>query len=270
MMRFTHVVRHEVFVQIRNVLIASGAVAGVMLVLSVMGWLGGIEVLNLWPGYDSVMIIVGLLITAGIFSELRSPGKRIEFLLRPATVWEKVGGKLVLSTVVVWAVVTAAFLLASLVGGVLYLIVGGALSAGEVFSRALADGRWLAVAWRTLGAYLPVHALFFFGAVYFQRHTVGKTLLAIVGWAISYGLVTMVFVRVVFGRYFSEDFPHSGARRFGRFEGPIGELDLTPQMWREIAPFYLQNPEAVRIVLSVAIVVVFWGLAVLRLRETEA
>jgi hypothetical protein len=56
----------------------------------------------------------------------------------------------------------------------------------------------------------------------------------------------------------------------GRFEGPIGELDLTPQMWREIAPFYLQNPEAVRIVLSVAIVVVFWGLAVLRLRETEA
>jgi len=268
--RTIHVIRHEFYLQSRNIAIASVGVAGVVLLFALLRWIGGVTPIDLWPVYEEVMALLGVLITIGIFPELRSPGRRIDFLLRPAGSWEKILAKLTVSTVGVWAAVTLAFLAASLVGIVLYLVAGGPVPFDEVLRYALGDGTWLGGAWRTLLGYLPIQAVFFFGAVYFQKHHAAKTLLAIVGWVTSYGILSMVAARIIFHRYFVEAIPHSGARRFGRFEGPITELNITPQMWREIAPFYLQNPEALQVIAGVVTVLLFWGLAILRLRETEA
>jgi hypothetical protein len=270
MNRLVHVLRHEIFQQLRTIMITSGAVAGTILLFSMLNWVGGLDVVDLWPAYGPVMVIMGLLLTARSFSELKSPGRRIEYLLRPATVWEKVLGKLFVSTVVIWLAVTVAFLVATTVGVVLFLLLGGGLPAGEVFRTALVRGQWIVLAGETFLNYLPLQAVFFFGAVYFRGQSAGKTLLSVVGWISSYVFIAVFTVRIVFNRYFAGVVPHSGARRFGRLEGPLTHADIDAGMWREIAPFYLQNPELLRSILSVLLVVVFWSLTVLRLRETEA
>lgn len=270
MTRLLATFRYEIYAYFRKIAIASGAIAGTVLIISLLPWLGGIEVIDLWEGYDGIFVIYGLIFTTGIFAELHAPGRRIEYLLRPATVWEKVGAKLFVSTILLWFILTFAFLLASILGVIAYVTVGGGLPFGEVFRAAFDDGRWLETAIRAFGAYLPAQAIFFFGSVYFQKHGAGKTLLSIVAWVASYGIATLVSVRLIFARYFRGEVPHSGARRFGHFEGPLSELDIDTRMWREIAPFYLHDPELLRVVMSVVVVLVFWGLSVLRLRETEA
>lgn len=269
MNRLLHTIRHEVYSQYRNIVIASGAIAGSMLILSMVGWLGGVSVPVLWEGYQPVFIILGLLITTGAFSELRSTGSRIAYLLRPAATWEKVVAKLLVSTVFVWLTLTVAFFLASAIGVVMYFVVGGTMTFSSAFGNAFLGGRWLLIAGKTFLAYLPAQAIFFFGSVYFQKHTAGKTLLSVVAWIISYGVLAVITVRVVFHKYIVGEVPHSGARRFGHFEGPLSELDIDTRMWREIAPFYLDNPDVLRIIVSVVIVLLFWGLTVLRLSETE-
>ncbi len=268
--RLIHAVRHEVYQSLRSIMIKAGAVAGTILLFSMLNWVGGVDLVNLWPAYGPVMVLLGLLVTSQIFFELKSPGRRIDYLLRPATVWEKVVAKLFVTTVVVWLAVTIAFLVASALGGVLFLILGGGLSLGEVVRGVLFEGEWIVVVGQTFVHYLPAHAVFFFGAVYFSRQAAGKTLLSIVGWMASYVFLAVVSVRVVFNRYFVGAVPHSGARESGAFEGPFNPGDMDSQMWREIAPFYLQNPERLGQVVSVALVVIFWSLTVLRLRETEA
>ena len=123
MNRFVHTMRHEASLQFRNTLITACAVAGSMMLISLLGLLGDIEVPDLWPGYRVAMPILGVILTSGAFSELRSQGHKIEFLLRPATVWEKAASKLLISTIFVWVTVTLAFVLASLVAALAYLAV---------------------------------------------------------------------------------------------------------------------------------------------------
>ena len=273
MKRVLHAITHETSQQIRSILIASRAIAGTMLLVSLLGWLGEVDAINVWEGYPPVMILFGLLITTGIFSELRSPGKRIEYLLRPATAWEKVLAKLIVSTVVVWLTITIAFVLATLLGVLLYFLLGGDEGVTIVLYKAFADGAWLVVAWKSFVSYLPAHAIFFFGSVYFRKHAAGKTLLSIVGWVGSYAILSAVTARMLFAKYFNGRFAsgrHRGGAAAETIPGPVLDFSFGPNTWEEIAPFYLRDPDALRIVVSVTVVLVFWLLAIVRLRETEA
>jgi len=263
MKRFLHSIQHELTLQYRNILIASGAVAGSMMLFAMLTWIGGVEAFDLWPGYQLAMIIIGVLITSSSFSELRSPGQRIAYLLRPATVWEKAGSKILITTVFVWLSVTVAFFLAALLSAGLYGILSGGGEAARAFEISFAGGEWWRIAGEAFLSYLPVHALFFFGSVYFRKHPAGRTLLAIVGWLGSYVVLAVVAVRVIFGRYIQD-------ARFSNQFGSQEAFVFDGRLWNEVMPWYLRNPEALEPILTTAIVVIFWLLAVLRLRETEA
>lgn len=271
MKRFGHALTHEFTLQYRNILIAAGAAAGAMMLFSMVTWVGGIEPVDLWPGYQAAMLIIGVLITSSEFGELRSPGHRIAFLLRPSTVWEKVASKILVSTLFVWAAVTVAFLLVSLLSSAIYLVVSGGDRASWALGIAFAGGGWPRIAWETLRVYLPIHAVFFFGSVYFRKHPAGRTLMAGVAWMTSYVAIGAVTMRVLFRRYIDGSYPGSGRiRAMGLEFGPGEALNLNNEIWGEILPWYIQNPELMRPILSVATVAAFWLLAVLRLRETEA
>ena len=261
---------HEFVLQYRNIVIAALAISGAMLLFSLLAWLGGVEPVDLWSAYQGVVVIMGVLISSAQFSELRSPGHRIAFLLRPATVWEKVAAKTIIAVGLVWLALTVAFLIASLLGAVLYLVMVSGADAGQVFSLSFAGGRWLRISAEALASYLPLHAIFLFGSVYFRRHALGATLLAIVGWIGSYAILSVVMLRIVFARYVTGDYPGRGnARAFG-FELRQGQsLSLSGEVWQEIVPGFLRNPELLETVFTVLTVVVFWLLAVNRLRETE-
>lgn len=265
MNRFIWALRHEIALHIRNLVVISLAVAGAMMLFRMLPWVHRVQVINVWNTFSVVTMVTGLIITAGSFQELQSPGHRIELLLRPATVVEKVGAKLLVTTVLFWLLMTAAHVAVSLLGAALYRLAGGV----EPLTGFFHEGMWLAGAVETLPNYLPLHAVFFFGAVYFRRHPAGRTTLAAVGWVSSYVIAAVVAVRFIFA-------PYMGAsRRFGRrsamgveLGGEFG-LQFNEQIWQEIAPLYLQNPELLATVLRILMVAAFWGLAFLRFRETE-
>ncbi len=271
MRRFMHSIQHELTLQYRNILIASGAVAGGMMLFAMLTWIGGVEAFDLWPGYQLAMVLIGVPVTSGTFGELRSPGQRIAYLLRPSTVWEKAGSKILVTTVFVWLSVTAAFFLAAVLSAGLYGLLSGGSQAARAFEISFAGGEWWRIAGEAFLSYLPVHAIFFFGAVYFRKHPAGRTLLSIVGWIGSYAVLAVVAVRVIFGRYIQE--AQSGGGRMRAFGHELGSQDafvFDGRLWNEVMPWYLQNPEVLEPILTTAIVVIFWLLAVLRLRETEA
>lgn len=263
MNRVVHTLRHELRQQYRTILVAAVAVAGSILLISLLPWLGRVEVVDLWPGYLVTLPIIGALISASQFAELRSPGQRIHYLLRPATVWEKVGARIVVSSLFLWVVVTAAFFVASLLSVAFYALLGGSMGIDKALSVALAGGDWWRQSLTAFTSYLPIHAIFIFGAVYFRRHPAGLTLLSIVGWVGSYVVIGMIALVAMFGRTV-----HNNSGRWSSAEA-FG-LDISREMWTEILPWYLQNPEIVEPMLKLGTVVVFWLLAVLRLRETEA
>ena len=273
MNRFFHTMRHEGSLQFRNIIITASAVAGSIMLISLLGLVGDIDVPNVWPAYRIAMPILGVILTSGAFSELRSQGHKIEFLLRPATVWEKTVSKLLISTVFVWVAVTVAFMVASLLATIAYLVVARGASAGEAFYRAFADGRWFAVAWETFVHYLPAHAIFFFGSAYFQKRSAGRTLLSMVAWTGSYMVAAIITVRIAFNRYFGYvNADNSGPPAHGewRFELELNNgFGTSDALWHEVLPWYVRDPDTTMAVVSVIVVAAFWLLTVLRLRETE-
>lgn len=270
MTRFIHAVRHEVTIQYRQILVASGAIAGAMLLFGLLSWLGGVEIVNVWEGFPLATVILGVILASNQFNELRTDGHRIAFLLRPATVWEKVGAKVLVSTVFVWAALLLAYTAASLLSAGLYVIVAGTGSE-PVLAAAFGAGTWGILVRDTLRGYLIIHAVFFFGSVYFRRHTFGRTLLAAVSWLGTYAILAAISVRIIFGRYIEGSYPGSGhARAFGFEFGPGESFSFNADMWAEIAPWYLQNPQVLEPVLTTGLIVGLWLLTVLRLRETEA
>jgi hypothetical protein len=149
-----------------------------------------------------------------------------------------------------------AFVLASALGALLYLV----LTNGQSVTGVFAHGEWVTIIFQTLRAYLPLHAIFFFGSVYFRKHALGHTLLAIVAWAASYAIIAVTTVRIVFNPYFS------GVRRVSdstifSFESRIEEI---------FSEGFTSSIDSWAVIFEVAFVLLFWVLAWVRLRETEA
>lgn len=256
MNRLLHVFKHEANLNIKTFVVSTVAVAGLFLLIAMGTWFENPEPANLWPAFPPVLIVAGAVVTSGIFGELGSPGRRIEYLLRPAEAWEKVLAKLVLTSLGYWLMMVAAFVAASTLGALLFVI----LTNGSSVAGSFSHGRWLVIALKTLRGYLPVHAIFFFGSVYFRKRALGNTLLAMVGWATSYAIIGVVTVRTVFHPYFA------GVRRLSdsvafSLEARIEEIFTTR---------FLDHTVLWQILLEIVVVLFFWGASWLRLRETEA
>ncbi len=265
MNRFIWALRHEIALHLRNLMVIAMAVAGSMMLFRMLPWIQSVQVFNVWSTFPAVTIITGVIITAGIFQELRSPGHRIELLLRPASVLEKVGAKLLVSTVLFWLLMTLAHLAVSVVAALLYRLAGGDAPLVGFFN----EGYWLVMALETMPDFLPVQALFFFGAVYFRKNPAGRTMLSLVGWLSTYVVAGVVALRFIFAPYFPGD-GRFGHRHIPGFEmGGDHGLQLDGQVWREIVPGIFQNPELLYNLLRISVVLVFWALAFLRFRETE-
>jgi hypothetical protein len=265
MNRFLWVLRHEILVHLRFIGALSFGVTGFMMMLGLLPWARAVTPINLWQTFTPVVPLAGFGLTAGMFSELRSPGRRIDLLMRPASSLEKIGAKLIVATLIFWLAMTVAHIIFSLIGAVLYLIIQGSFPLALFF----ANGGWLLVVLETFLDYLPIQALFFFGAVYFRRHSLGGTLVLVVSWGFSYMVLGVLAFRLIFAPYLP------GANGFGRRSimgrDPMngGILDIPESVASEVLPAIVQNPQLLVVIVQVFTILVFWGLAYLRFRETE-
>ncbi len=253
---FIHVLRHELSLSYRTYGISAIGVAGLLLLISMGRWVQSPQVPNIWSAFGPVMLVAGAVVTSSAFSELGTPGRRLEYLLRPAESWEKVLAKLVLTSIGYWMIMVFAFIVASALGIGLFLI----LNDGGSLRGSFAEGRWFVIALQTLRTYLTVHAVFFFGSVYFRKHAFGHTLLAVVAWITSYAIIGVVAIRLVFHPYFT-GYRQLSDQGFFSFQTQIEEL-FTNRI--------LANAELYQIIAEVILVLFFWTLSWARLRETEA
>ncbi len=274
MKRFLHALKHESLVQLRTVPIAMMAVGGSVLLITMVSWIFDPEPPMLWNQFIPVAFIVLTLFTSAIFTELRDEAPRIEYLLRPATNAQKAGAKLLVSTVGYWLLLVLIWTIASLLARVFYSIllsVPWTESAGKLLAEDIPMGeanRWGSIPyeWMFIGtglaervfraflAFIPVHAVFFFGSVYFRRKGFGRTLLSLVVWGISYFVIGVVLVRLIFAGYWAS---------------PVLMSALDGEQVWQIVPKLFHNPARAKTALDIGIAVVFYLLSWRRLVETE-
>lgn len=245
---------HELFIQWRRVLLSSLAVAGSAMLLSMLSWIGGNPVSpNMLDQFPIFLVVWGVVVTSGVFGELREDAFRMEFLLRPAAAAEKVAAKLIVSTLGYFVTFTVVyFTMNGILRGVYALLYG---SPGSPFSNPLR------LVWDVFLSYLVVHSWFFLGAVYFRKHNGIKTLFVIAGVGISLALLTALMARLIFDPFIQGE----GARLLEqRYGDPWSTGDLPASIRATL--------ESARLIGKGALVVSvpgFWLLSWRRLRETE-
>ena len=256
MKRFLHVVKHEAALHARTALVTGFGIAGLTLAIAMLRWLQRVQPIDVLSFYRSVAPLWAAIITTTVFSELRDDGHAIEFLLRPAAPWQKVTAKLLVSLLGCWLVGAAAFGVASAVAGGLYLALAHNPFPGIAVGAA--TGEYLRSVAGVLWESAPLHAVAFFGAVYFRgRGSAGKTMLSFVVWGLTSMVIIAVAARLIFAPYMAY------ADRPGVLQDALRELSAALPLWMRSERFLLE-------VVRWPVTLILWALSYLRLRETEA
>ncbi len=246
---------HEAFSQWRRVVLSALAVAGAAMIVSLLSWIGGNPASpRMAEQFAPFMIAWGVVVTSGVFAELREDAFRMEYLLRPASATEKLISKLFASSLGYFVVFTVIFFtMSGLLRGIYALVFS---SPGPGVASPLR------LLWDVLLAYLVVHSWFFLGAVYFRSHSGIKTLLVVVGVGFTYVLLTAGLGRLIFDPFIHGEQAQLLQQRFGNpggFEDLPSSITGTLELYRSLGKtlLFLSVPG-------------FWLLSWRRLRETEA
>lgn len=190
--RLGFVLRGDLMRTYRSVLLISGTAALVALVVSLFGAYDGD--VGQAPLFYRVFFIAalfawGTIATSECFKDLHGRGTNTAFLLLPASALEKTASRLLLHTVgLVAYLLVFTTLLSFVLEGINALWIG---ERRDFFSPL--DG----VGWSLLPHFLVAQALFFVGAAWFRKVWFIKTIGAVIGIAISLGLVAVAIVWVV-------------------------------------------------------------------------
>jgi len=258
--------RKELIESYRTLLIVIGAVTGALLINYAVGALPPLFNAAKASAFESsastetthfvyfslVLFIGGFIITSRSFVEIHVKSRNHDWLMLPASLFEKYLVRVILTSIGV-ALVTVIyyFLFSLLVSGIAKLLSGSFIA----LFNPLSGRTWLLVA-----NYLVAQSLFLAGAGYFKRAHFIKTVLALSVFAILLAIIAGVSVRLLFGEYLSGAFAIDSSA----LAGPGMDL-LRGRL--ESAANLLWN--VVRIAHWVIIAPLFWVFGYARLRETE-
>ena len=177
--RAWHALRADLRQQSRAVLVGAGAVAAVILIVSVFSPEPAGDEFHA-TFFPLALVAGGLLFTSTLFAELPDKPRAHAYLTLPISTLERWAVRLLLSTVGYAAVAVAGYFLATLLGaGIGQLIRGWSQ---PVFAPSVD-------VWRTVMAYLVTSSLFLFGAVYFRRWNALKVILSLSGLFLGLALI---------------------------------------------------------------------------------
>ena len=193
----------RVFLLVRNTLVlnrtaiavTTAAVGSILMLVSLLDALGQCR-----PGMHQklfllVLFLGGILVTSRSFKELHDPVKGLAWLLLPASQLEKTLARILLTTVVLIAGSMLFFFIFSLVSeGVNTLLAGRRHTLFQPFDPLVLKGAM---------TYTAIQAPFLLGAVYFRKHALSKTILAMLGFSVLFCLAVFVAARILFGEQLS-------------------------------------------------------------------
>ena len=238
--------------QRRSIGIAAGAVFGALTVIYLLSLLGGTD--NFHAFFPLVLVVGGTIVTSLAFIDLHLPHKSQAYLLLPVSAVERVIERIITTNILFVLAVSLAYGLFSLIAaGLGELILGRSFELYFPFS-----GEGLAAIKR----YMLLHAVILFGAVYFRRKNLLKTLLSLAILGLTLGFFTAILSWISFGSV--KELAESGFFSGMAFSG----TGLTGQMTR-MANLFSSLARVLRFFFIYALTPILWVLTWLRLRETE-
>ncbi len=241
--RLYHLLRNEVLTSYRSLLTAAGGIFGVIFFIFLLTSRSEYENFHtVW--YVMLLFIGGYLFSSRAFREVHTAPRNYLYLTLPASQFEKLLSKLLITSVG-YALVTMIvyFLFSVLVSITGQLFFGVAPALFNPFTARMVV---------TLGVYLVTQSLFLFASIYFRSRAIFKLLSALFGLALVLGLVTTGLMRVIFNAYFT-----SGCESFALQASDFAWVDYSIVGW------------FVKIAFWVLFAPYFWILSYLRLKETE-
>ena len=192
--RFYLLIRNGIVLNKSTILIVSAAVGGILVFLSAIDVFLGYRPRFHQGLYLGVLYIGGLIVTSKIFREFHDTVKGPAWLLIPASLLEKASSRIALSTVI--------YVIATM------LIFFGFSILSEVFNWLLFRRHhplfnpfdpWVL---HGVALYFVLQAPLLVGAIYFQRHSLSKTILVLLGYTSVFFVVVGIATWLIFGDYF--------------------------------------------------------------------
>lgn len=183
--------KRQVLGNLNGLLIAFAAIAGALLVVSLLaGYSNPASIRGLSPLYYVMLYVGGYVFTSNIFAELHNPQRSIPYLTLPVSNLERLANA--------WLLTAVMYPIFALIGiGLIiflgHIILGIPLVSGA-FSAVLS-----AKALNIVLIYVITQSLFLFGAVYFRKHNFLKTLLGLFVLQNVLGLFLVIMGYLLFG-----------------------------------------------------------------------
>jgi hypothetical protein len=252
--RFYLLVRNGIVLNTSAILIISAAVGGLLLFLSALDAFLGYRPRFHQVFYLGVLYVGGLIVTNRIFKEFHDTVKGPAWLLIPASLLEKASSRIALSTVMyVITTMLIYFGFSLLSEGFNWLLFRRHHPLFNPFDQLILNG---------VALYFVLQAPFLVGAIYFQKHSLSKTILALLGYTFVFFVVVAFAVWLIFGNYFDGllpsletliEQPGTTYESIGANIESLGRVGLW--IWR--------------IIFWVFIPLLCWTICYYRLRETE-
>ena len=262
--RFGHLLLRELAVSYRGLLIAMAAVAGAFIVISALMSMGlavrapgssGGSPGFLLGFFRNMLFLGGFILTSMAFRELRQNAGGIFYLTLPGSLFEKLLGKLLLTSVG-YALGCAVFFTAtSAVAQLLTTLLFG--TGNGVFDP------FDPVVLKMAAVYLVTQSLFLLGSLWFRKLAFLKTVLWILIFSIAAGIVFSVAARFILAQPFSLA---GGSMSLGFGNGRMwGMLGQGPRGLANLGGLKL----ALQILLYGVLAPVCWLASYFKLGETE-
>jgi hypothetical protein len=252
--RFYLLVRNGIVLNKSTILIVSAAVGGILLFLSALDVFRGYRPRFHQGLYLGVLYVGGLIVTNRIFNEFHDTVKGPAWLLIPASLLEKVSSRIALSTVVyVITTMLVYFGFSILSEGFNWLLFDRHHPLFNPLDQLVLHGVVL---------YFVLQAPFLVGAIYFQKHSLSKTILTLLGYTCVLFVVVVIAKWLILGDY---------------FDGLLPGLEALIEQTGTSDDAIIANLERLgrvalwiwRIIFWALIPLVCWTICYYRLKETE-
>lgn len=189
--RLYFLIRRHILSNGKSWLIAYGAIAGSLLVLTLFrGYFQPADIGGLTGLYFVVMFIGGYIFTAGIYGELHQPQRSYQYLTLPVSTTERLLSAWIITAFVfpLVAILTMAFIV--FIGNLVLNFTLDITPFAGVFSSG---------SWASLKVYWVTQSIFLLGAAYFRGYNFLKTVLALFVVSVALQIIVGVTGWLMFG-----------------------------------------------------------------------
>ncbi|MDA3940307.1 MAG: hypothetical protein PF693_13530 [Spirochaetia bacterium] len=250
-LRLLHLFKRDILNNVNTTLIAFGAVTAVIYLISAISAYTNAPSGELYFSlFTNLLFAGGLIVTSMVFKEMHKKETAQNYLLLPASNFEKFFSRLLISTI--------GFALFTLIGVTVISYLSEGVNTlifkrhNEIFNP------FTKMVWTLMAHYLVAQSIFFLGAVYFRKFHFIKTINVIFLLQLSITIITALFVRIVF---------------FDLFEGlfKIGDTSLIMQ-WDKIplnTSSFTNLIKTLKILYWLVPAPLFWTISYFRIKEVE-